>query len=338
MIRRGGGAALENFPIAAAGPPGVPHLMAVASLDLLPCPSAVREDALTLLYRRAPARLRDALVVEALAEEEAGRVDLSGLWIARRKGRIVGVLLTQVLAGRVAALWAPEVEVIWGRAALAEGLVRAALSSLRASGVRLAQALLDDASPPRAAVDLTRGGLPRVTDLVYLGRDTAEPPDPGPLAPRLRWRPYDADAAGEFADALRTTYVGSLDMPELEGVRSLDDVLEGHRTSGRFDPSRWLLGRLPGEPGAAAVLLLSAVPDREAWEVTYLGLTPEARGRGLGREAVAHALALARPHVARLELAVDVRNPPAERLYRASGFLPFERRAVHLALLDGPGA
>ena len=65
---------------------------------------------------------------------------------------------------------------------------------------------------------------------------------------------------------------------------------------------------------------------------------PEPRGRGLGREAVAHALDLARPHTPRLELAVDVRNPPAERLYRASGFLPYERRAVHLALLNGPGA
>ena len=69
-------------------------------------------------------------------------------------------------------------------------------------------------------------------------------------------------------------------------------------------------------------MLLSALPDRDAWEVAYLGLTPPARGRGLGRAALAYALDLARPHTSRLELAVDVRNHPANRLYRAAGVPP----------------
>src|SRR5690348_13385932 len=105
-------------------------------------------------------------------------------------------------------------------------------------------------------------------------------------------------------------------MPELEGLRSLDDVLASHRAGGRFVADRWQVGRVRGEPGSAAVLLLSGVPDRDAWEVAYLGLTPPARGRGLGRAVLAHAAALARPHAARLELAVDVRNLPAHHLYR----------------------
>ena len=120
-------------------------------------------------------------------------------------------------------------------------------------------------------------------------------------------------------------------MPELEGSRSLDDIMSGHRAGGRFVPERWRLGRLRGEPEAAAVLLLSEIPDRDAWEVAYLGLTPAARGRGLGLAALAHALDLARAHVPRLELAVDVRNTPANHLYQAAGFVAFDRRAVHLA-------
>ena len=122
-------------------------------------------------------------------------------------------------------------------------------------------------------------------------------------------------------------------MPELEGVRSLDDVIAGHRAAGRFEPSRWLVGRLPGEPEAAAVVLLSEIPDRDAWEVAYLGLTPAARGRGLGRYALEHARRMAAPHAHRLELAVDRRNAPAVRLYRTSGFRLFDRRSVHLAIL-----
>jgi ribosomal protein S18 acetylase RimI-like enzyme len=85
------------------------------------------------------------------------------------------------------------------------------------------------------------------------------------------------------------------------------------------------------------VVLLAEIPTRDAWEVVYLGLTPVARGRGLGRITLRHALELARPCVSRLELAVDIRNTPATCLYRSAGFVVRDRRSVHLALLRKPG-
>jgi mycothiol synthase len=305
------------------------------SLEIRPCRPAERGEALHVLYRRMPAALRPDLVAGALDEAARGGIDLSGLWVAWRGGRIVGALLAQHLAGHAAAVWAPEVVPSWRRGAVAEALIRAALDDLRGQGIRVAQALIDATSPRQGAADLARGGLPRVTDLTYLGRDTARSLAVAPTVPRLDWRPFGPATEGEFRAVLTRTYLGSLDMPELEGVRSLDDVLAGHRAGGRFDPDRWQVGRLAGEPEAAAILLLTEAPDRDAWELSYLGLTPEARGRGLGRAALARALALARPHVSRLELAVDARNHPAERLYQATGFLPFDRRAVHLAILGG---
>jgi mycothiol synthase len=304
--------------------------------EILPCPPVERAAALGVLYRRVHATLRPRLIVDALAEAEQGLIDLSGLWIARRRERIVGALLTQPLAGRAAAVWAPEVEATWRRAATAVALVRAALADLRARGFRIAQALLDESTPRQAAVDLAGGGMLHVTDLIYLERPTADPLEVRPGIPALAWRPYEAEAEAEFRAVLQATYIDSLDMPELEGIRSLDDIMASHRAGGRFDPSRWQLGRVPGEPEAGAVVLLSALPDRAAWEVAYLGLTPAARGCGLGRAALAHALELARPHTPRLELAVDLRNEPAMRLYRAAGFSPFDRRAVHLASFPGP--
>ena len=132
---------------------------------------------------------------------------------------------------------------------------------------------------------------------------------------------------------MQATYTGSLDMPELEGTRGLEDILAGHQAAGLFVPERWRLGRIPGEPEAAAVLLLTQAPGRDAWEVIYLGLTPSARGRGLGRAVIRHALELARGQAPVLELAVDLRNTPAVRLYRDTGFTPRDRRAVHLAVL-----
>jgi len=303
---------------------------------ICPCPPEWRVEALEVLYRRVPAAVRPRLIADALTDEAAGSVDLGGLWAARRRGRVVGALLTQPLAGRAAAVWAPEVDVAWGRAALAASLIRSALEDLRARGFRIAQALVDGSAPRTASADLERGGLPRVTVLTYLHRDTARPlgraTDPG--RPTFDWRPFGPSTEDDFRRVLQETYVKSLDMPELEGIRSLDDVIASHRAAGRYDPSRWRVGVLPGEPGAAAVLLLSDVPDRPAWEVAYLGLNLAARGRGLGKVALAHALDLARAHVPRLELAVDARNNPARRLYDAAGFLPFDRRIVHLAVLN----
>ena len=122
-------------------------------------------------------------------------------------------------------------------------------------------------------------------------------------------------------------------MPELESARSLDDIMESYRAGGRFVPERWWLGRVPGKPDAASVLLMAEIPGRDVWEVIYLGLTPAARGHGLGRAVLRHALELARRDASQLELAVDCRNTPATRLYQSTGFTIRDRRAVHLALL-----
>lgn len=312
------------------------------------CAPELRGAALEVLYRRVPSSLRERLIIEVLAEAKRGEIDLSGLWVVRRRdGRVAGALLTQTLAGNVAAIWAPEVRPSWRRAKLAALLVRSALADLESRGVRLAQAVLDESVGHQAARDLSQGGMPRITELLYLERETSAPMRPDP--PRARspassrpctsitfdWRPFEPALEGEFRSVLQATYQGSLDMPELEGARSLDDIMQGHRSAGRFVAERWQLGRLPGEPEAAAVLLLAEIPGRNVWEIIYLGLTPPARGRGLGREALKRALELARPHVPWIELAVDLRNLPATRLYHASGFSVRDRRAVHLAIL-GP--
>lgn len=295
------------------------------------CPPEGRREALAVLYRRVPASFRARLVDDAIAEAARGEVDLSGLWVARRGPRLVGALLTQPLAGRAAAIWPPEVDASWGRAAIAAELVREALGHLKGRGCLLAQALLDESTPRQAAVDLAAGGMPRVTELLYLEGDTHAEVPLRPGTPPLEWLGFGPETEAAVRAVLHKTYQGSLDMPELEGLRSLDDVLHGHRSAGRFVPERWRVGRIRGEPDASALVLLSEMPDRDVWEIAYLGLIPAARGRGIGRAALAHAVELARPHASRIELAVDLRNHPAHHLYLAAGFRPFDRRAVHIA-------
>jgi len=314
------------------------------------CPPELREAALQVLYQRIPDSLRSRLVAEVLHEASSGQVDLSGLWVAwnrswrlvperspsrcSRQGRIIGAILSQTLAGRAAAVWAPEVVPSLRRAATAARLVQSALADLRDRGYRIIQSVLDESATRHGAGDLTRGGMPRITDLLYLERETKLPllMRSSEAPTRLEWCSFDPAHGIEFRALLQATYALSLDMPELEGIRSLDDIIAGHRASGRFVPHRWRLGRVPGEPDAAVVLLLADIPDRDVWEVVYLGVTPSARNRGIGRAAIAHALDLARPHATRLELAVDIRNHPATRLYESTGFIPFDRRSVHLVV------
>ncbi len=248
--------------------------------QILPCPPGERGAALGVLYRRVPGVVRVQLIANALLDSEQGLIDLSGLWIARRRDRIVGTLLTQPLAGHAAAVWAPEVAPSWRRAATAVGLVRAALDDLRARRFKIAQALLDESSPRHGAADLASGGMPRVTELLYLERSTTRPLAIATDVPPLHWTSFGDAAESEFRAALQATYIDSLDMPELEGIRSLDDILASHCAAGRFAAERWRLGRVRSEPDTAAVLLLSEALDRDAWEVAYLGLTPAARAGG----------------------------------------------------------
>ena len=338
---------------------------------ILACPPQARAEALELLYRRVPDALRPYLIAEVLDEAERGLIDFSGLWIAVRgsatleprpaadpnpllrfmlaapsgpqPGPIIGAMLTQPLSPKTAAVWAPEVRPSWRRGATASALVRMALADLKARGFRLAQAVLDETVPPHGSLDLARGGLPRVTELIYMERSTdllLEPLQPGSSGnsslTAWEWVPFCDATEAEFRAVMQATYHDSLDMPELGGSRSLDDIIADHRAAFRFEPARWRLGRIPGDPESAAVVLLAEVEGRElkSWEVVYLGLTPAARGRGLGRSVIAHALELASANAARLELAVDVRNLPALRLYESTGFTVVDRRVVHLAIFE----
>ena len=225
--------------------------MRVCGAQVMPCPAEDRPTALEMLYRRMPRSLRGYLIAEVLEDERRGELDLSGLWIARiRSGRIVGAMMTQALAGKTAALWPPEVGPSWRRAAVAAAMVDAALADLSSRGYRLVQAALDESAGPRAASDLIRGGMPRVTELLYLERETAASLDvAAPSGPDFVWRPFEPAIEGEFREVLTATYEGSLDMPELEGRGASRISSPATAPPGCSAPSGGMSGGSPASPG-----------------------------------------------------------------------------------------
>src|SRR5262249_26485200 len=79
---------------------------------------------------------------------------------------------------------------------------------------------------------------------------------------------------GLFAQVLQRTYEETLDCPEVGGVRTIAEVLEGHRAQGTSGSANWWLARLGGQP--AGVLVLADLGGE--WELAYMGGGAAARG------------------------------------------------------------
>jgi ribosomal protein S18 acetylase RimI-like enzyme len=296
-----------------------------------PRPARVEERAaaLRLLFRQHPPSEANRLIANALWLIDKGEVDADGLQVFCDPSGLLASLLCLPLPGASGLVWVPRSAP--GKAAPERDdlLLAHGLDWLRGKGVKLAQALLAPEDIGDVAT-LERHGFRHITHLWYLrhepGASLLTPADP----PRLTYEPFDQVDPAIFRQTLLRTYVDTLDCPEVNGARTAEEVLEGHQAQGQFDPERWWLLRDGAEP--IGVLLVIEQTDCPDWEVSYLGLVPEARRRGFGREAMRRVLALAGDTERRVGLSVDGRNRPAWELYRGLGFEPHERREICLAV------
>jgi ribosomal protein S18 acetylase RimI-like enzyme len=260
----------------------------------------------------------------------SGELDPAGLFAARDgHGAVRGAMLVQPLPGALGMAWPPRAEPGCGH--VADALVAAACGWLRSRGVKVCQVFAadDDGLAP-----LERHGFRHVTRVVHLRREVGPDRDrcDGPRS--LAVQPAADSPADLFTDTLMQTYDGSLDCPELTGTRTAAEVLDGHRPAGGAPTDRlWYLARSAGEP--VGVVLFDAGSGPGERELSYLGLVPSARGRGLGGELVRFAVAHAADGCHALALSVDVRNEPAVRVYRRHGFWEYDRRDVLLAAWPG---
>lgn len=269
---------------------------------------------------------------ESFAAQE--QLTLDHLWgCFDEDGRVLSAALLSPYPGRTAMLTLATVRCNREEAA-ARRTIAAALDDLGDLDLALAQALLE----PRHALEIgaLRGaGFHPLATLASMERPMLRSRRAG--APESLEHARTGVALDGYDDSiesqraltalLEATYRDTLDCPGLAGIRKPAEVLEGHRRGGRFDPRLWTILRIDG--AAAGALLLNAAPHVDALELIYLGLIPEARGRGCGRLLIDHAISVAAARgVGRLMLAVDEENAPALRLYRAAGFRRVMRRTA----------
>ena len=309
------------------------------SAVVTPVSPRLRAKALQLLWGRLeiPVRERQIALLEAEAAS-GGESYWQGLMGCSVGTQLTGVVWVQFHAGNTASLYGPVL--VTENRILAQQLIESAIAQANQRGVRIVHALKDlDHSPETHA--LLQAGFAYATDLQYLFCDVAAIPPPQPDS-FLHFDSWSDEQDGRFAQIVERTYINSLDCPRIEGVRSIEEVLAGYRAVGVFDPARWLLVSIADATTGTFVdigcLLLADQPTSDQFELVYMGVVPEHRGKSWGSEIVRQALW--RASIAgrkRIVLAVDSANHPATRMYAAAGFCSFDRRALYLREIHRDG-
>ncbi len=302
-----------------------PTIASVAAADL---PAA-----LELVFSRLDRQPRKLQVAAALEEIERTGKEHQILLAAWRGKSLVAAIWLQIQPGSVGSLWPPGL-LAGEPAATALTLIDLAAAKAETTGVQLLQSLLETDSGPEAAW-LKQCGFHRATDLLYLVSPRNKFPTAAPTNELIFEPLVEIDRSnshfGRLAEIVERTYDGTLDCPAVQGVRSINDVLASYRAVGVFDPERWFMVRKTCSEDDIGCLLLTDHSAQNHWELVYMGIVPEARGRGFGLEIVRHAQWLCgNSRAERLVLAVDAANTPAISAYAAAGFETWDRRSVFL--------
>ena len=274
----------------------------------------------------------DPAVEPFLAFAQQQRLSLDELWVATQGSRWCTAALLITSPGRAGMLFVSPLR----DAALVPaqvGLMDALCRAQRAEKVKLVQSLLD--MDQHDAVEIAQqAGFEELATLSYLQRAASHPHRPLDLGdPELSVLPWSEDRRPDFERAIESSYIETRDCPGLLGLRTIEDIIEGHKATGDFHPELWHLIRCHDE--LVGIMLLSEVPPRRAMELVYLGIAPAWRGKGLGRRLVRYALGLtgARGQDV-LMLAVDEDNEPALKLYRALGFSVTSRKRAMIRRIE----
>jgi ribosomal protein S18 acetylase RimI-like enzyme len=242
-----------------------------------------------------------------------------------------GVAWIQQLPGETACLWLPPNQGGWEGA-----LMHGAAAFVDERQIPLAQ-LVVSSDDGYSSESCQAAGFPKFANLLYLYLELADDTRRRELSslpagpPVLKFVGRAERDPERLMQAVAQTYVETLDCPGLDGVRPLDQVLEGYRSQGRHRPEHWYL--VQAENQDVGALILAEHPGLGNWELIYFGLAAPVRGRGWGEAVVRFAIDVAtRQGAERLVCAVDAANGPALDVYHRLGFINWAERIVYARL------
>jgi ribosomal protein S18 acetylase RimI-like enzyme len=283
-----------------------------------------------LLFRHLDKEDRETRVVNALKMLRDKELSASGAIVARTKGQLRGALFCQPAAGAGGLIWPPQTQPKPSHET-EDLLICQACRHLADQGGKLIQSLLA-VEEANLGESLERNGFKHTTQLWYMKHELDFSRQFFQSKEQLTYQSYADCDRSLFHQTLLGTYEGTLDCPEVNGVRQIEEIIAGHKNQGRHNPNNWWIASDREKP--VGVLMLAEMPDINSWELLYLGVAAKSRGHGYGSELTRKALWEARALEApQLTLSVDVRNQPALSLYKNLGFKAYDQREVFLKIL-----
>jgi ribosomal protein S18 acetylase RimI-like enzyme len=300
--------------------------MPTDAVEIVQCPAKLRAESLALVLCELAPSLRREIAGGLLHADDAAELANDPLYVALRGGQLSGAAWGQRQSGNVAVFWPPQLAA-GEKQSTAIRLAEAVVADLDQTSIEMAQVFLSE--PAAETVELLRhSGFRHLADLLYMTCEAHTFPLAAPEG-ELEYVPYSVSQRQRLMDLISQTYEGTLDCTALNGVRDIDNVVNGYQATGAFRADNWQFVRSSGQD--VGLLLLADHPRGRHWELMYMGVVPGVRGRGWGRQIARYAQWLARgANVDRIVLAVDKLNLPAVAMYRSSGFEIWDRRAVYV--------
>ena len=236
---------------------------------------AQRAESLWLLWSSESAEQRRNWIAATLARPDERA--LRGLLTARRRERLAGVVWYQVQSGRSAAIWPPRL-IPNEDPKTADRLITAVEELLDRDQTVVSQSLLRSTTDRDAGL-LRRHGYWHAADLLYLVWDSnTSVKHQGELP--LRFTLISASDRERLVRLVERTYIDTRDIPALNDVRSVHDVLDGYYQVNPASRLHWFVVQHDGLD--IGCLLATEHVENDQWELVYMGLVPEERGRGWG--------------------------------------------------------
>ncbi|MFO0937714.1 MAG: GNAT family N-acetyltransferase [Gemmataceae bacterium] len=284
-----------------------------------------------------PTQQREPAAKWLLSRFDEGLMNVHGLFVARNvAGVIFAAASLHLDEGAGATMTSFRSAPGTHQQGAEDSLIAAIDQHLRGQGVKVCQ-LIGNPAKAEEYRGLVRNGYLPPSRLVEMAIDTFPEPSSSSestvIGPAVEIVPFREERAREFAELLCETYVGTLDCPELNDVRTPGETLASLRGNSRAEQPHWSFVEVAGHP--IGVVMLNPATAPQKWELTYLGLVPSHRFQGFGKALLTVALATARDNRASgMILTTDSRNLPAIRLYESAGFRPCGSYDVFLKLFN----
>ena len=243
---------------------------------------------------------------------------------AQRQSHTVGVAWGQTLPGRMSQIH----NVILAQTETdqtAQYLVNAMDEEFEKQGASFSMMVLEE-FPTRVHQWLETSGYDPLCHVETLCQPL--PTTNEPISAVLEFISGAENKRAKLISIIEATYQQSLDCPKLQKLRSTDDTLDGYQGQGLIPTDGWSFVH----HGSTIVgcLLMTAFPGENYWELSYLGLLPEARGKGWGTQIVQQACSRATEGGADLLIAtVDRANQPALAIYEQLGFTTVDQNEIY---------